>query len=278
MESALLRRLLFALAITFAGCVSTYAPPHPVAPLLSEAGSLSVGANVRPLFPKRGATAYVAAAPIAPLRLFIAGAITRFSGGTLEDDAARSLRERNHTLQIEGAAGWGQVKRAHVLEVLAGVGYGRTSAHQCRRPFGSSALRADACNLWVDSRSSFLRPFLQLQAGRLRSWGVAGQGLRLAFIRYDYERLFGRESERVSTVVALEPFVTFAFGFPWGKLEAQLLVPLIVSSPSVRYRPSEAILGEEVRSYSARLIETPSPRLSLGLRADLHALWRKAGR
>lgn len=276
MESALQRRLLLALALTFAGCVSTYAPPHPVAPLLSQAGSLSVGANVRPLFPKRGATAYVAAAPIAALRLFVAGSIARFRGGTLEDDAERRLRERNHTLQLEGAAGWGRLRRGRVLEAFAGVGYGRTSAHQCRRPFGSSALRADACNLWVDSRSSFVRPFVQMEAGRLRSWGVVGQGLRLSFVRYDYERLFDRESDRVSTVVALEPFVTIAFGFPWGKLEAQLLVPLIVSSPSVRYRPSEAVMGEEVRAYSARLIETPSPRLSLGLRADLHALWRRS--
>lgn len=272
-KRSVLRYLL--LAVLGSGCASSYAPPGPVVPLLAERGDLSIGANVRPALPTRGANAYVAAAPTDATRVFVEGTLTHYDGRRATDESERTMRERNHTLQIEGGAGWGTTGGRRVMEVLAGVGFGRSSAHACRRKYDLNGNYGVDCKLWVDSRSWFVRPFVQGDIGWRFRLGHIATGARISTVRYHFERLFGAPSKRTSSAVTLEPFASTSLGRSWGKVEIQLLVPLVLSSPDVRYTRVYDYGGRaEERTFRARLIETASPRFTIGIRADLGSLWR----
>jgi hypothetical protein len=258
------------------GCASAYSPPGPVVPLLDERGDLSVGANVRPFLPTRGANAYVAAAPSQATRVFISGSLSRYDGEQTEDESERSMHKKNHTTQIEAGGGWGAVHKHFIVELLAGAGYGKSQANACKLNTGFSTYGV-GCRLWVDSESSFVRPFVQANFGGRGSLGAGGGGLRISAVRYSYEMLLGEPSQRNATIVTLEPFLSGSIGLPWGKLELSLLLPLVISSPRVSYTRAydQGYGGPKEETFSARLVDSASVRFSLGLRADLDELWRK---
>src|SRR4051794_32578692 len=120
------RSLLLSFTVMFWGCVSSYSPPGPVVPLFHEKGELSAGANVRPVFPTRGANAYIAAAPTKASRVYVQGSMARYDGQHNDDYSERRMSEKNHTTQIEAAAGWGWSSGRMALELFAGAGYGRS--------------------------------------------------------------------------------------------------------------------------------------------------------
>lgn len=278
---ALLRGSCFLLiSHLLTGCLSTYAPPGPVVPLLNERGDVSVGANVRPVYPARGANAYVAAAPTESTRLYVAGSIMRHDGRRTEDMSERSMRERNHTTQVEAAFGWGAVHRRMIFEAFGGLGYGTSRANACERNTDINGDYGMGCMLWINSKSWFIRPFVQAEFGALRRLGGGGGGVRVSAVRYDFERLMGEPSDRAATAVIFETFGTARFGVPWGKLELTALLPFTVSSPQVSYTWTyDAGYAEpRTQTFTRRLIDTASPRLTLGLRADLDELWRKRKR
>jgi hypothetical protein len=274
--------LCLLLPCLLAACASSYSPPAPVVPLLDEQGDLSVGANVRPFLPTRGANAYIAAAPTAATRVFVSGSLARYDGRRTDDESERSMLEQNHTTQIEAGAGWGTVRKHFVVELLAGAGYGRSRTNACRRNHSFSGNYGVGCSLWVDSSSEFVRPFMQANFGGRGRLGAGGGGLRVSAVRYAFDMLFDQPSERTATAVTIEPFVAGSVGLPWGKLELSLLLPFVASSPDVTYKRTygDGYSTPEEHTFRARLIETASPRFTLGIRADLDELWRdrKAGR
>ena len=90
-------RARWCVALLLQACASAYSPPGPVVPLLDERGDLSLGANVRPALPTRGATAYLAAAPSEKSRVYTAGSFLHYDSKTTDDDAKQRMHEKNHT-------------------------------------------------------------------------------------------------------------------------------------------------------------------------------------
>lgn len=265
--SALPRIVLLTLFLQ--ACVSSYAPPGPVVPLFEKGGQLSAGANVRPFFPTAGANAYVAAAPTDATRLYVSGSLSHFDRAKDDDEAGREMRERNHTLQAELGLGWGRTFAEHaVVEVLGGAGYGVTDAHQHVRDW---ICEEGYCGLWVDSKSTFVRGFAQGQVGGHWSHGSSAGGLRISAIRYDFDWLMGAPSNRKAWVQTFEPFVGGTFGLPWGKIELQLLIPMVISRADASITTTDTY--GRTGTYRGKLVETASPRFTLGLRADLRDLW-----
>jgi hypothetical protein len=271
-----LSRILSCITLLLHGCVSAYSPPGPVVPLLDERGDLSVGANLRPALPTRGASAYVAAAPSERSRVFVAGSLSRYSGERTDDYTERRMQQKNHTLQLEAGAGAGMRRDHLVLEGLAGIGFGKSEANQCRRQISFNTYGTD-CQVWVDSRSWFMRPFVQFEAGGRYRPGAFGGGLRISVVRYAYDWLLGEPSQRNAAIVTVEPFFSASMGMPWGKVEIQFLVPLVASSPDVAYTRAFNGGGSQSmeRTWQTPLVESATPRFTLGLRADLDELWRK---
>ena len=268
--------LLLLLSLLLGGCVSSYSPPGPVVPLFREKGELSVGANVRPIFPTRGSNAYIAVAPSKASRAYVQGSMARYDGQINADHSERRMHEKNHTTQIEAAAGWGWNRGRMGLELFAGAGYGRSDANACHRNTDINGSYGTDCLLWVNSKSSFVRPFVQGHFGFHHRFGTVAGGLRLSAVRYAFESLMGEPSDRTATAVTLEPYVGSSFGFPWGKLEFTTMIPLVVSSPDVHYTRNytEYYQTPMEETFTARLVETAMPRFTVGIRADLHELWR----
>lgn len=262
---------LLLLSLLLPGCVSTYAPATPVVPFLDEAGDVAVGGSLRAAQPTAGASAFVAAAPTESTRVFVSGTFARQDGDRYTDFLNRSMRERNRTDQIEVGGGYGFAKRWRQLEALAGGAYGRAESNQCDPLLFHDI--PDQCSLWVDSRSWFARPFLQLQlAARLGPW-QGGGGTRVAATRYQLQELFGLPDHRVLWVATVEPFVVQRVGFEWGKLELGIHVPLVVYSPSVR---NEIRTGENAGvSDEDNFAITPEPRVTLGVVLNIDELWRR---
>ncbi|MFT3927078.1 MAG: hypothetical protein QM778_31320 [Myxococcales bacterium] len=279
MRSSHLQALLTLLLLTLsAGCMSTYSPPGPVVPLFHNKGDLSIGANVRPAMPTRGANAYAAVAPSESTRAYVQGSFAHYDGLHAEDNSERKMNEMNHTRQVEAAAGWGLSKGNFAVEAFAGLGYGRTDANACHRNFDINGNYGVDCSLWITSSSWFVQPFVQAHAGWRKSrFGGGGGGLRASVLHYDFDQLMGAPSDRVANAVTLEPYLSGSIGLPWGKLELSLMVPLVVSSPVVQYtrRYDDYYSQPSEQTWTARLIDTASPRFTLGIRGDLHELWRK---
>jgi hypothetical protein len=268
----LLRWFLLVPLLGSLGCVSVYSPPGPVVPMFRKAGDLSVGANVRPFMPTRGANVYVAAAPSEHTRLTLSGSMSHYDGRTATDYSERTMAEKNHTLQLDVGGGWGTTRGNAIFEVLAGVGYGTVNAHACRREYNLSGNYGIDCSLWIDTRAWFVRPYVQGQVGRRWETGHLAGGMRMSALHYDLEELVGQPSTRTATVPTLEPFLSASKGLPWGKLEAQFLVPLVLYSPEVTVvRQTDS--GGSHSDYTGALIISASPRFTVGLRADLTDLW-----
>jgi hypothetical protein len=160
-----------------AGCMSAYAPAAPVVPLLAKQGDVVAGAKLRPAMPRRGMSAYLAAAPSDATRVYASGTWARARGRTTEDGAGRRLKERNDTSQAELGGGWGTTRPKLRAELLGGLGFGRTTFAQCRR---APLDEYGDCVTWVDGRARLARLFAQGQvAARLR-WWTGGGGMRIS--------------------------------------------------------------------------------------------------
>ena len=265
--------LLFLLM--YSACASTYSPVSPVAPLLDRAGAVAVGGNVRPLYPHRGATAYVAAAPTEATRVYVAGSFARMTGN---DELGWSRRgdEHNRTNQMEAGAGWGTHRKkfgsykSMIAEVLLGGGYGYTDAAQC-----ASRDLEGYCSLKLDFSSHFAKALLQGQVARKWMHNLLGAGLKIAVLRYEIERLDGASALGDEWATTIEPFVVGRVGKDWGQLEAGLRLPFVPWSTHVtRTNTDYVVSGGRPEVESGALVSSLKPRISIGVRTDLSSLWR----
>lgn len=264
------RSLWSALILTVSGCMSAYSPPAPVTPLLRGRGDVVAGAMMRPFFPRRGASAHVAAAPTEHTRVYAAGALTRARGIDTNSHEARAPKAKNDTNQVELGAGWGTASSALRAEVLAGLGYGKTASIQCDYdPFGDYH-----CDDWLDASARLFRLSAQAQIeGLSPSRWSGGGGLKISMVRFEFDRLLERSTSSHVSVVTFEPFLLQRVDIGIGHLIMMVHVPIVPYSPKVHVQNGGgAVTGPD--PVRVRLIETPAPRIFLGFQGNLDLLWR----
>ncbi|MDB4985132.1 MAG: hypothetical protein JWN04_310 [Myxococcaceae bacterium] len=263
------RSLLFVLVlVTASGCMSGYAAPAPITPLLGGRGDVVAGATFRPAFPRREASAYLAAAPTESTRVYVAGTHTLARGESGVDIPNRELKERNHTDEVEGGGGWGIARGRLRAEILGGLGYGRVQSTQGARTLDRDP---DFVSTWVQARGHFARASVQAQAAAHVAHWTGGGGVRIALVRFQYAEVLGYEGPVTALVPTFEPFMVQRLELPFGSIQLTIHAPIVPYSPSISL--SDAINAD--RRVSTRLIETPIPRIFLSFQANLDELWRK---
>jgi hypothetical protein len=276
----LLLRFSIALSLVVAsGCISSYGPAAPVAPLLDEAGDVRVGASMRAVGPKTGASAFVAAAPSESTRVYVAGSFVHEHGDKYTDNLGRKLTERNDSKQVEAGAGYGFSMRHLQVEALTGAALGKTYSKQCDWPHPWFTEYPNECPLWVDARSWFVRPFLQGQAAASLGPWQGGGGVRVAVTRYQLSELFDAPSKRVVLLPVAEPFIVQRVGLDWVKFELTVHMPVFLHSTGMR--DSTLVDGhpDPIRHTGrSKFALWPGPRVMLGVVFNLDEAWRRRSR
>ena len=256
--------LALLLLLMCSACASTFSPVSPVTPLLDRAGAVVVGGNVRALYPHRGATAYLAAAPTESTRVYVAGSFARMKGSEeLGSWSNQKGGEHNRTNQMEAGAGWGMTHKkfgsykSMIAEVLLGGGYGYTDAAQC----GSRAFDEGACLLWLDSAFHFAKGFVQGQVARKWRQKIFGAGLKASVLRYDVERLAGASVIGDEWATTVEPFLVGKIGPDWAKFEVGLHLPFVPWSTHVTRTNTDYVeLGGSPEIESGYFVSSIKPR------------------
>lgn len=262
---------MLALGLLWAGCMSQYSPAAPVAPLLTHRGQVVAAARFRPVYPTRGVSAHVAAAPSEHSRLYLSGTWSRARGVRSDDYSSRILREHNNTRQLELGAGWGEAGAAFRKELLAGVGYGHVDAAGCYRDEFQGYSYCEGW--WVDGTARFGRVFVQPQmAWHVGLW-TGGGGLRLGYAHYVFERQFGRPSDYDTGLFTIEPFMVHRIDVPFGAIEVMLHIPFLIAPPYVEVPQGNPLAADQGTTHRERLFQIPMPRLYVGLQGNLDALW-----
>ncbi|MDB4989521.1 MAG: hypothetical protein JWN04_4699, partial [Myxococcaceae bacterium] len=257
------------LCLTLPGCMSGYAAPAPVAPLLTGKGDVVVGANVRPAYPRREASVSVAAAPTESTRVYVAGSRTNARWDDVGDNLGRGLKEGNRTTEAEAGGGWGMALTHLRVEVLGAVGYGKAQTTQCgKRDWLENY---DSCPVLVQAQGHFVRTSVQAQAPAHFARWTGGGGARIALVQFHYDQVLGQAGPLTASIPTLEPFIVQRLELPYGSLQLMIHIPIVPYSPSVSLSGAEPSPSHA----STRLIETPWPRFFVGFQANIDELWRK---
>lgn len=199
--------VLFALAVSSlaAGCAPVYVAPAAHVPLFSGAGQVHLGGH----WGTSGMDGQLAVA--------VDNELAIIAGGSFDPDTKGSEDDESHTYGEIGLAWFAPKSAGRKMEILGGLGYGRSSGEAQYTLIGQEITNT--------ARGSYMRPFVQLNLGLEGHHTEVALASRFAYVRYQYQEIDLMPASDVRGVLFAEPMVVGRVGGR-VKLEFQLGVSL----------------------------------------------------